>query len=261
MRRHRSHRRFAGFSLLEISVVMLIIVTLMGSGIMMLTNKVAQEQEDITLKRMKAIQTALLQYRRAFDVIPCPASITAAIGNINFGRGTVKSSTVGAHCNATYTPTYSAGSYTWGGMVPVNTLKLPEEYAFDGWGHRFTYFVDDRYTSIAAFTRYTISMDTGEITVRDGTGATITSSAIYVLISHGPNGHGAVTREGSTRVDRGSTNANEYINCGCDSSANLTGFATNFVQSPRTGVETSGTNVFDDIVVFSKRSGMSAPFE
>lgn len=250
--------RIFGFSLLEISIVLLIISTIIGASITIFTNSIAQKQEEVTRERMRVIQKTLLDYRRAFHAIPCPAMLDQAIDSEIFGLGTVSSS---ANCpddgGTGYAPNYSDGD-VYVGTVPVRTLKLPDEFMFDGWGRRFTYAVDDDVTQLNAFSGIAVDAAAGDITIQDNTGASITTAAIYAIVSHGENGHGAFPRVGGSRVRLDSTNANEQNNCSCDDSANFTAFNRTFVQGPYDEDPLNVDNNFDDIVLYGTRASMRA---
>ena len=84
---------------------------------------------------------------------------------------------------------------------------------YDGWGHKFRYAVSPIYTGAAISSS---SACTGSIAVNDASGSARSSQAIYTLVSHGANGHGAYTSSGQV-VNAGSTNADEQTNCHCDS--------------------------------------------
>jgi hypothetical protein len=55
---------------------------------------------------------------------------------------------------------------------------------------------------------------TGALSAKDESGNSISTDVFAVLISYGPNGHGAFTTAG-TRKNSGSTNAAEGVNCMC----------------------------------------------
>ncbi|MFO0389061.1 MAG: type II secretion system protein [Alphaproteobacteria bacterium] len=250
------HSAGLGFSLLEISVVLIIISTIIGVGVAYLGLSVEKAQRDTTTQRMQAIQKALLDYRRAFGAIPCPSDITLAVTNTAFGRGNLTTP-----CDAgTTDPNYNGdmGPDVWVGGVPVRTLKLPDEYAFDGWGRRFTYAVDQNFTSamnITGFHLFAVDSDPGTVPIADGNGNTITSNALYAIVSHGPNGHGAFTRYGTARVNASSSNTYEQQNCGCNASAVYTLYGS-FVQGPYTTDTADSTDTFDDIVVYGTRRSL-----
>lgn len=249
----RASHRIAGFSLLEISVVLIIISTIIGAGISYLGVSVEKAQRDTTTQRMQAIQKALLDYRRAFDRIPCPSDITLAITNTAFGRGNLTSP-----CDAGSTdPNFTGGMGpdVWTGGVPVRTLKLPDEYAFDGWGRRFTYTVDQNVTGGYRFSDYAVSAPVGSVSIIDTTGVTITSTALYAIVSHGPNGHGAYTRYGSSRIGVLSSNTYEHNNCGCNAAAIYTSY-TSIAQGPYYTNTSDSRDTFDDIIVYGTRASL-----
>ncbi len=252
-----TNTKTAGFSLLEMSVVLVIISTVIGVGVAYIGMSIEKKQRDTTILRMNAIQKALLDYRRAYEIIPCPSDITLAETNTNFGRGNIIAPCDGVAPAPNFI--YDLGVDTFGGGVPVRTLKLPDEYAFDGWGRRFTYFVDGNVTGYRQsgfnFQAFTIDSGVGWISVSDGNGTTLTSIALYALISHGPNGHGAYTRYGTSRINAGSSNAYELQNCGCNAGAVYTSYGGSLVQGPyKTNPATGDT--FDDIVVYGTRASL-----
>ncbi len=246
-----------GFSLLEMSIVLIIIATLVGGGVAFFTASVDKQQRDITLQRMAAIQKALLDYRRAFQELPCPADGSALLTQAPFGRSVVGHTVAGDCLDTGHATTYGDGNI-WGGAVPVRMLKLPDEYAFDGWGRRFMYYVDGEVTMDFGFTNSTVSDATGDFTIEDGEGTEIVGNALYVLVSHGPNGHGALTRLGTSRVNVGSTNDDEYENCNCGIAGTDNGsFDGAFVQKPYAVDDLADpTDIFDDIVVYGTRNQM-----
>lgn len=192
--------RRQGFTILEMSIVLVIIAVVLAGGAVTFAVSLQQRQYDETYAKMEVIQKALLDYRRTFRRLPCPADIdTYDTSEQYFGKeaGTV------ATCSGTPASTYSAstpgGDFIYGGMVPTKTLQLPDEYAFDGWGRRFLYAVESSFVQTDAFltesdVTYDAANDVGRITVRNGQSEDITVSAVYVLLSFGVNGHGAYPR-------------------------------------------------------------------
>lgn len=251
-----------GFSLLEISIVLIIIAVIMGSGMIMLTASVKTHQADETIRKMQVIQKALLEYRRAFNKLPCPSDIALVISNAEFGVAAGKNSLDDNTCyEASPVAPFTNGEQAGGG-VPVKTLALPDEYAFDGWGRRFAYAVDGYLTARNAFDTYASTDSTTRLTINNGDGTAKTTYAIYVLISHGENGHGAFPRNGgSTRVNMGSTNTSEQQNCDCNASATYTGMDSIYVQTPHVINPTTVEDSFDDFVVYATRSELLSGVE
>lgn len=76
------------FTLLELSIVLLIISVVMGGIMVIFSQSLDQRQVQETQVKMAAIQKALLDYRLAFNRIPCPADATQnmdATSNNYFG--------------------------------------------------------------------------------------------------------------------------------------------------------------------------------
>lgn len=245
-----------GFTLLEMSIVLLIIATVLGSGLFMMANSAQQQQSNVTKERIAAIEKALLDYRRAYDKLPCPADNTIAIGNVAFGSEVV----AGGVCSGAAPAIFSSGEI-YAGIVPVRALNLPDDYAIDGWGRRMMYVVDRRLAANGAFITIPVTDTTARITIRSASGATTTNTAAYVLLSFGKNGHGAFTRRGgATRVISqsaqgtvGSTNADEQKNCHCNQAGAAVAFDDIFVQRPFLE-QAASQNVFDDIVMYGTRA-------
>ena len=90
------------------------------------------------------------------------------------------------------------------------------------------------------------------IMVNDVNGVARTAGAIYALISHGPNGHGAYSKKG-TVVSAGSVNANELVNCHCNSSGtpHLREKYVTYVQATPPPIPAIPYS-FDDIVMYKE---------
>jgi len=211
------------------------------------------------------------------------STATLAVGMGITGSGIPSNTTITAIDGDGHTITISAAATTTvndgtlifldnvEGMVPTNTLRLPDEYAFDGWGRRMMYAVSRDMTQTNAFTLVTISNAFQRLTIQDGQSspANITTQADYALVSFGPNGHGAYPRgSGSSnldvvtsRISTASTNTGELENCDCDSSAATTTFNGTFVQKAPTQDSTNVLNAFDDVVVYGTRDTLALPTE
>ena len=242
--------RIKGFSLLELSLVVTILALLMAGILNVATQRIMAGKQAELVMKMDAIEAALLAFRKANKRLPCPALGSAPAGT-TFG---VEDSHPGSCSGAAFT---SADTFTVGGVVPTRTLALPDDYMFDPWGNRFTYAVDNRMTTSSptpAFTLYSSTdSSVGSITVKQSTTAVtpMTSKAIAIVLSHGPNGHGAFQLSG-VRKNFGSTNLDEQKNCHCTSAAAAATFDSTFIQS--TGHESSTDTGFDDTLRYYLRS-------
>lgn len=253
-----------GFSLVELSVVLLIIAVVIGMAVSSGPAAMMAARESATRGKMKAIENALQAYRVAYGRIPCPADLTIAQGATNFGvegnnaLGTCRGGTPAANFSA-LGATNAAQTGVEGG-VPVVTLGLPLDFAYDGWGGKIRYVVDAQMTLVKSFMAMPTGCVGGPITINDTSGTARTVGALYALISSGADQHGVYTKNG-VQQSSASTNSNELVNCHCNSSGVATTYAPTYVQGDVTENPSSLTDTFDDIVSYKERWQMAVPEE
>ena len=119
-------RREQGFSLLELSIVLLIVGLLLGGLIMPLSSRMDQQRIDTTRQQLEEIREALTGYALANDALPCPAT-PASSG---------QSSATASGCTRQH------------GFVPAATLGLPgsriaDQLLLDAWGNPLRYSVSN----------------------------------------------------------------------------------------------------------------------
>lgn len=203
------HRR--GFSLIEMAFVLVIITLLLGGLLVPFATQVEQRRIAETQKNLEEIKEALLGFALVNGRLPCPAK--------SFIDGTEQSPCVNHE-----------GFLPWGSLG-VNKL--------DAWGHLY------RYAVTPMFSDAPFALSTGTsltIKTRDSGGAlvnlTSASGVPVVIISHGKNGFGATSDDGTAAI--AATSADEITN------ATL---ANNFVSRTITAPG-AGLAEFDDIVVW-----------
>lgn len=242
---HYAHSRNKAFSLIEMSIV-IIIISLIASAILTLGIKKTEASKiEVTEKHMSIVEKAIGQYVLRNGALPCPADGANAIKTATFGDAACGTNVITAT-----TPDIIVGT------VPTATLLIADSYMFDGWGRRLTYIVDARLITRSGFKRYkdptsgTLVTKEGGITVYargdDSTAPpTRTTTAAMVLISHGENGHGAWLKNGgtNTRMDSGSTDLAELENAH-DTASDIS-FDEEFTQM-------LPTSTFDDIVHYKE---------
>lgn len=262
----KQQNRKYGFSLIEISVVLLIFGLMIGGIMSALTQETRIAKQAELKMKMDAIEKAIAAYVKKNNYLPCPADGTYTISVANFGLtgGTAGGGTCsngatydgnGNRTANTTPPTvnFYIGNIA-GGSVPVRALGLPDEYAIDPWGSKFSYAVDVRFTATRSFYDYSYVDSTGGITVSDDAGNTILTNAISIVLSHGQNGHGAFQLSGTIK-NAGSTNAHELTNCHCTSAAVASTYNANFFMSRTTATSSSDLRtVFDDTLRYYKRA-------
>lgn len=218
-----------GFTLVEMAMVLLIVGLLLGGLLVPLTAQMEQRNISDTQKALSEIKEAITGYALANGQLPCPAVPTIPTGQANAGIA--------------QTPPCTGTNST--GVLPWATLGVSET---DAWGNRYLYRVTDYFADSIASATYGCAPSTppslssfalcssGTLNVLSAAsgGTTIAGNVPVVIISHGKNGAGAYTPQG-TQLAVGS-NADEQANS--DGSAD-----TNYVSH-------TPTPTFDDLVVW-----------
>jgi len=269
------------FTLVELSIVLVIISVLLLTSIPMLSGAVNNAKNKVTNDKINAIYQAFGAYLSAYKRLPCPASpLIARSNSASYGLE------VDCSYNESTNPTSSIGIWRsawnknlWYGMVPTKTLKIPDDMAEDGFGTKFDYYVINGFTNAASFGGDNDSNYLGNGSPRSSSGVLnrvklherlgasytmITGEAILVIISHGANKNSGWIANSNTQNPT-STDASEIFNSlrGATDSPEL-GSATiysyngtsdySFVINDRT------SDVFDDVVLFKTRNQIVQDF-
>ena len=240
-----------GFTLLELSVVLVLIALVLAGGLVTLTSNAQTSQFNDTVAKVDVIEKALLNYSTSFYRLPCPSNLTLTASNANYG---IEAANQGTCTGGTPAANNIAASGTAEGGVPTRTLQLSDDYMFDGWGRRIRYAVDKAYTlssslPVTSVCTVVATPNTAAITVNDAVGGARTSAAAYTLISHGVNGHGAYSSNGAM-VNAGSLNTDELTNCHCTSAGVAGTYTPTYIQKYPVQNSASALNNFDDLVTY-----------
>jgi hypothetical protein len=277
--------RTGGFSLIAVSILLTVAALVFAS---MLPGIEAGDTNQKTLnngRKLERIEEAMRSFMATNGRRPCPADGQYAENTAYFG---IEAGTPGI-CTGNTAPTPNAPlgpdagtGYVVGGVIPTKTLGLPDEYAYDDYGRRFTYVVDIRATESvsAAITNNDAIITAGGtnthapgcynlqqniklngavpgITIENTSGGAVIDHTMYVYISHGASGYGAWPAQGAatpaTRINSGSTDSDMQVNAGVNSS--FTYSTANFtnvkIQKDRviSSLPSGGTDTgFDDFV-------------
>ena len=226
-----------GFTLLEISIVIGIVALIIGMGVNAMDNVVQSARTTATNEKLRAIENALETFWLTNGRLPCPADASVTDSDTYYGleaQNTTGNCTGGTHDATTTFPDNSIAE----GMIPFATLNIPESYAVDAWGNRFTYAADTLMTATDAALRLDTNSQCADIPVaymQDvNWGATATSwdlyenymnhrnpgdtadintiaNYAYVVLSHGENEFGAYSKTG-TRITNEDAAREEGIN-------------------------------------------------
>ena len=239
-----------GFSLVELSVVVLIIGIIMTMGIGAWTANLENQAHSATAQRQAAIKEALTGYLRRNNRLPCPDNDFTAPDGVE---------------NRTTAGNPATACSTAFGILPYVTLGLSRDASRDGWGNFFSYHVSNNTNTPDAGGNWSDNRDwttsanfrtgnTGTITVNDRNGATVTAIAnnvVAVLVSHGRNGLGAYAI-GGTR--------NALPAAGTDERENTDGTAnTVYFRRDATTDDAATGGPFDDHVAFLRASDLLDP--
>jgi prepilin-type N-terminal cleavage/methylation domain-containing protein len=240
--------RARGFSLVELSIVVLVIGIVLTMGIGAWTANLENQAHAATAQRQAAIKEALTGYLRRNNRLPCPDSdFTAPDGVEN--RTTAGDPTTA--CSAAF------------GIIPYTTLSLARDAARDGWGNFFSYHVSNTNITASVAGNWSANTDwtrsawfrtgsTGLITVNNRNGATVTAIAtnvVAVVVSHGRNGFGAYTISG-TRNTLATTGTDEENN---------TNAGTTYLRRDLTTDDAATGGPFDDQVLILTANDLLEP--
>ena len=227
----------AGFSLIEMAVVLVIIGTLVGVVATTAKEQTKESQVTATRATLENAKIALDLYHTKHKRYPCPAlpadAPSAATYGIEVAGGCNASCPAGLTCPATTKAVI--------GAFPYKTLSLGEEYAADDWNNKILYTVDKDHTTANTSAIY------GSIPILDKNGNEVTRSvdagdAIYILLSQGANGNGAWAKTGGAQKTCDAT-LKDGENCDGD-----IGIIDTVIQDGTTPAE-----YFDDIAVWKTR--------
>lgn len=233
----------AGFTLVEMAVVVVIMGILLTMGVRMLQATQNNAAWSETRLKQERIKVALIGFLRTNGRLPCPdaalpptgASPPACLGNL--GRG----------------------------VVPWQVLGLSVGDVQDGWANFFTYRVannapatSSNWTVKAGATSFTITELTvplASLTLRERSDAGVLSAAItpnpvVMIISHGKNGAGARTLRGAAVIP---------LPVGADELANANTASTSFVMRSPTDVAGAAGGIYDDVVAYMTPNHLLQP--
>jgi len=132
----------AGFSLVELAIVLFIVGLLMLSLMSTLSSQTEQRNFEETRRRLEQARELLLAYAIVNRRLPCPARSNSAGAEVRDAAGECKN-TSGAIVEDHFGGTLSDG--TDGGLLPAVTMGFqPVDnagFAVDAWGNRIRYAV------------------------------------------------------------------------------------------------------------------------
>lgn len=247
-----SNKSTKAFSLLELSIVILIASILITGALSFSSANSDREKIEITKQRMETIYKAIGKYVNENGKIPCPALITRIKStDTNYGIAAVMSSNT---CQDIPRAAVEHAVIQYG-MVPVKTLGLPIEFGEDGFGNKISYVINGVFArklgessnNFSVYATYGVALTVREITA-DGGENDVNTTVILAIISHGKNGSGAYPANSGTRNPLPS-DPDEYKNVLIGATGDI--FYVNSSQR---------SDTFDDIMIFKNREQLVADF-
>jgi len=258
---HRSIRSRQGFSLLELSIVTIILAIIAVMGLELMASFVTRRAYTTSQAQITTLDNAIRAFYKSTGRLPCPAVITNSVGVAT--GGTEDCTLVGAVIS---------------GGVPYITLGLPVIATIDAYGSKIKYFVTkDLTVAGSAASQFDNSLSIGRIEVRTGQleqpcsaacevtmDPNTTTGAAYALLSHGADQRGAYSRLGislkaclpapTTLYDA----RPDSQNCGGATSPVITpSVAGNTVlYENKFNSGTNEANYFDDLIVVHPKGDM-----
>jgi len=244
-----SAREKQGFTLIELSVVLVVIAIITAMGVSSGVDALEASRRISTESKMDVIESALLAYRKKHGRLPCPADAQLLHTDASYGieAENMSGTCTGGTPEATYV-TLGAPMGVPSGAVPVRTLSLPDSFMYDGWNKKIHYEVTPTLTIASAFAASQL-YDSCSITIKDNSDTALTTNAVYALVSYGKNGIGSYGLGGTQYTG---------ANAGDDEDTNIrTTTNTPTIRVRNTSGATVGSSgYYDDIVRFKSRYQM-----
>jgi prepilin-type N-terminal cleavage/methylation domain-containing protein len=214
-----------GFTLVEMSIAVMVIALILGGMLVPLVTQVDQRQVSETEKMLQEIREALIGYAVAKGNLPCPDTGTNGSENVTVATGLC---------------TTVAGGIA-AGRLPYLDLGLGNS---DLWGNRFTYVVNELFARRSPATPFSLATAGTDVRICTSQACTTvySSTAAFAVISHGKNGAGAINFT-TNNANAASSSVDEQENYDTDKDV--------ITRPLYTGG--AATSEFDDVVVWLSR--------
>jgi prepilin-type N-terminal cleavage/methylation domain-containing protein len=180
------------YTLVELSIVLVIIAIFLSSGLNIFTNNIIQTKTTNTKEKLNIIYKSLAEYLMINKRLPCPINLTLAKDtNINYGITTIASTSF-SNCA---TATTGANSVIIG-AVPTRDLQLPSDMAEDDFGNKILYVIDTKISQVSTSLTTPFLLINGQGSINIIGTATATVQPVLLLLSYGANSCGATKTNG-----------------------------------------------------------------
>lgn len=268
---HLKPQSASGFTLIELSIVILIIGVVLAAVATPYRLYVMEQQRLTTEENMEKIANAISNHLKQNGRYPCPASLTSARGDADYGMETECDPTVTT--GPTPYPAWTTDGECLNGLcfersirqvnlaippaapnmvfpvirrgaIPFRALQLAEDEVLDGYGNRIQYAVTEHLAVPQGFLT-----NTGGVEIRDNADDTVlfeAGSAEFLVFSSGKDARGAYSLDGQL-VQACQNGLSDSENC----NTSTVGSDANAIYRLEQHAETNTGTHFDDRVMFS----------
>ena len=263
------------FSLIELSIVILIISILAAGAISVSGTFLISSKNQLTEKRMESIYNALGVFVAKNHRLPCPAPINKSKTDSNYGKESGSSPVVSTARDCDGSGVYSSNleSNLVYGMVPVNSLGLSDDVGEDGFGSKFSYIVHEgltvpNYDDVGGagndgFSYYS-EADSEMIQIYQLPSENTIRKVAFAIISHGQNKLGAFNANSTVQNSTSSIETQEGYNALSNISGTAADFGLDSAITPSRVTFTSlnsASDDFDDKVFYKNRDEIISDFD
>ena len=175
------------YTLVELSIVLVIISIFLSSGLSIFTNNIIQTKTVNTKEKLNIIYKSLTEYLMINKRLPCPINLTIA-KDTGEDYGFMITTPISNNCS---TIVSSGDNQITIGALPTRDLGLPNNMAEDDFGNKILYVVDNRL--ITNFIANNLTSGNGAI--QDAG-----TKPVLLLLSFGANSCGSHKTNGTTNV-------------------------------------------------------------
>lgn len=254
---HKKFRCDAGFTLIELSVVLIVLGLIVSAAFPILSVYEKRKILQTTKDNLHKAEQALDAYLYINGAYPCPASRLEKLGKKTFGKAIERcisdtreaaSYLVQTNKSAPVGPTLIAEGRNLKkiriGILPFRSLGLPDNNAIDGWGRLFQYAITENLTALETFDQRAGAID---VVAGDGQSRlTPPGTAQYVIFSTGENGKAGFYKNG-VFLESCPLDALETENCDGDASFMDAGLSLQQAKGAPPGEMTTS---YDDFIVY-----------
>ena len=235
-----------GFTLVEISVVIVIASILIAGAISIATTQIENSRIKSTQDKQEAVRKSIITFLSHNQRLPCPAVDNLAQGNANYG---VEAATPGT-CVGT-TQFIGGANRNARGIIPWVSLGLDDDATIDGFGRRFTYQVLLSQTAAGSASGAGLI---GNISIMDDVAGAVINPldpGVAIILSHGNDGYGAVLPETGIRTAVGPA---AYVNTRENTDNDLIFIVKQHSYDP----DNNPQFLYDDILMWLKPSDINS---